>query len=48
FMRLTTFPNVLLTGHQAFFTKEAMEQIAVTTLGNLSAIETTGACVNQL
>ncbi len=48
FMRLTTFPNVLLTGHQAFFTREAMEQIAVTTLGNLSAIETTGACVNQL
>jgi D-lactate dehydrogenase len=48
FMRLTTFPNVLLTGHQAFFTREAMEQIAVTTLTNLSAIETSGECVNQL
>lgn len=39
FMRLTTFPNVLVTGHQAFFTREAMENIAVTTLANLSDFE---------
>ena len=37
FARLTTFPNVLITGHQAFFTREAMTQIARTTLANLNA-----------
>jgi D-lactate dehydrogenase len=35
FMRLVSFPNVLVTSHQAFFTREAMENIAGTTLGNL-------------
>lgn len=35
FARLTTFPNVLITGHQAFFTREALAGIAETTLGNL-------------
>lgn len=30
--RLTSFPNVLVTAHQAFFTNEALEQITVTTL----------------
>jgi D-lactate dehydrogenase len=30
-----TFPNVIITGHQAFFTKEAQENIASTTVGNL-------------
>ena len=44
FMRLTTFPNVLVTGHQAFFTHEAMENIARTTLSNLSDFETGRAC----
>jgi D-lactate dehydrogenase len=34
--RLMTFPNVLLTSHQAFFTHEAMTTIAETTLQNLS------------
>ncbi|MDG5815086.1 2-hydroxyacid dehydrogenase [Chitinispirillales bacterium ANBcel5] len=33
--RLLTFPNVLITSHQAFFTKEALESIAVTTLNNI-------------
>ncbi|MCC5854090.1 MAG: 2-hydroxyacid dehydrogenase [Idiomarina sp.] len=37
FMRLLTFPNVLITGHQGFFTREALANIADTTLGNLSA-----------
>ncbi len=32
--RLTTFPNVLITSHQGYFTKEAMEAIAITTLEN--------------
>lgn len=35
FQRLLTFPNVLITGHQGFFTQEAMEQIAQTTIANL-------------
>lgn len=33
--RLTTFPNVLITSHQGFFTKEALTNIAKTTLENL-------------
>jgi D-lactate dehydrogenase len=35
FSRLLTFPNVLITGHQAFFTHEAMSKIAETTLTNI-------------
>ncbi|MEJ2738866.1 MAG: 2-hydroxyacid dehydrogenase [Dehalococcoidia bacterium] len=34
--RLTTFPNVLITGHQAFFTCEALTMIAETTIQNIS------------
>lgn len=37
--RLMTFPNVIVTSHQGFFTKEALEQIASTTLNNLTALE---------
>ncbi|EPR11027.1 hypothetical protein M527_04750 [Sphingobium indicum IP26] len=39
FARLLTFPNVLITGHQAFFTVEAMTAIAATTIDNLSCFE---------
>lgn len=46
FARLLTFPNVLITGHQAFFTREAIEQIARTTLSNLTAIENGNPCGN--
>jgi D-lactate dehydrogenase len=35
FTRLLTFPNVVITSHQAFFTREAMEAIAATTVTNL-------------
>jgi D-lactate dehydrogenase len=35
FARLQTFPNVLITGHQAFLTSEALEHIAETTLKNV-------------
>lgn len=38
-MRLLTFPNVLVTAHQAFFTREALSQIAETTLANVTAFE---------
>jgi D-lactate dehydrogenase len=37
FARLLTFPNVLITGHQGFFTKEALGNIADTTLANATA-----------
>lgn len=40
FARLLTFPNVLITGHQGFFTAEALESIAETTLANATAFET--------
>jgi D-lactate dehydrogenase len=33
--RLMSFPNVLVTAHQAFFTKEALQQIATVTLQNV-------------
>jgi D-lactate dehydrogenase len=39
FMRLTTFHNVLITGHQAFFTAEALTNIADTTIANVTAFE---------
>jgi D-lactate dehydrogenase len=35
FQRLLTFPNVVVTGHQAFFTREALTAIAQTTMDNL-------------
>ncbi|MCF8358303.1 MAG: 2-hydroxyacid dehydrogenase [Prolixibacteraceae bacterium] len=38
-MRLMTFPNVLITAHQAYFTDNALTQIAQTTIQNLSDIE---------
>lgn len=40
--RLLTFPNVLLSSHQAFLTKEALGNIAQTTLENLREFKTTG------
>jgi D-lactate dehydrogenase len=39
FSRMLTFPNVLITGHQAFFTQHAMEAIARETLENVTAFE---------
>lgn len=37
--RLMTFPNVLITSHQAFFTRNALQNIADTTLNNISLYE---------
>jgi D-lactate dehydrogenase len=37
--RLMSFPNVLVTAHQAFFTREAMDEIAETTLENLKQLQ---------
>jgi len=46
--RLLTFPNVVVTGHQAFFTQEAMEAIAETTQKNVRDIEETGRSENEV
>jgi len=48
FQRLLTFPNVLVTGHQAFFTHEAMTAIAGTTLANITAFERGEPLVNAV
>ena len=48
FQRLLTFPNVLVTGHQAFFTREALGNIAETTLGNVTAFERGEDLVNRI
>ncbi len=40
--RLLSFPNVLITSHQAFLTKESLEIIAMTTLNNIDQFEKTG------
>ena len=46
--RLMTFPNVLVTGHQAFLTNEALEQISKTTLANISNFENGEELVNEV
>jgi D-lactate dehydrogenase len=48
FARLLTFPNVLVTGHQAFFTEEALAAIADTTLRNLDLLERGEDCPDVL
>lgn len=48
FSRLQTFPNVLVTGHQAFLTDRALRNIAETTLQNLTQFEETGQCTNAV
>jgi D-lactate dehydrogenase len=48
FSRLLTFPNVLITAHQAFFTEEALRDIATTTLGNVTAFAADGRSGNEL
>lgn len=46
--RLMTFPNVLVTSHMGFFTKEAMQAIARTTLENAYALENGLPLINQV
>lgn len=48
FSRLLTFPNVLITGHQAFLTDTALRNIAETTLQNLSDFEQSAALKNEI
>jgi len=48
FERLLTFPNVVITGHQGFFTAQAMQAIARTTLENVRQFEAGEELVNEL
>jgi len=43
FARLLTFSNVVITGHQAFFTEDALTEIARITVANLDAFAERGA-----
>ncbi|WP_262071865.1 2-hydroxyacid dehydrogenase [Stenotrophomonas sp. Marseille-Q5258] len=48
FQRLMTFPNVLVTGHQGFFTAEALQEIAQITLRNLGHFAAGTPCPNAV
>lgn len=48
FARLLIFPNVLITAHQAFFTREALAAIAEVTLANVSDLAAGGPCANEV
>ncbi len=48
FARLLTFPNVLITGHQAFFTQEALAAIAEITIENITQFELTGQAAHPV
>ena len=46
--RLISFPNVLITPHQGFFTEEALTQIAITTMKNIADFEEGLTLVNEV
>ncbi len=46
--RLISMPNVIVTSHQAFLTEEALENIAETTVKNISDFVKNGECPNEL
>lgn len=46
--RLLTFPNVLITAHQAFLTREALHQIVETTLKNIHEFESGAKLENEI
>jgi D-lactate dehydrogenase len=48
FIRLSTFHNVLITGHQAFFTVNAMQNIADTTVANIKELAAGCALSNEV
>lgn len=48
FQRLLTFPNVIVTGHQAFFTEDALREIYATTIANLSDFEQNRPLQNEV
>lgn len=48
FERLLTFPNAIVTGHQAFFTENALKNIAQTTISNITDFEQGRICPNEV
>lgn len=46
--RLISMPNVIVTSHQAFLTEEALENIAETTINNITEFFKTGKCSNEI
>lgn len=46
--RLLSFPNVIVTGHQAFFTEDALREIALTTLSNIQDVVEGRPCANKV
>lgn len=47
-LRLIGFPNVIITAHQGFLTKEALTQIATVTLDNISSFEAAEPLANEV
>jgi D-lactate dehydrogenase len=46
--RLQSFPNVVITAHPAFFTRNALQAIATATLANISDFEENRPCANKI
>lgn len=46
--RLVTFPNVLITSHQGYFTYEALQAICIVTMENAHAVENNMELVNEV
>lgn len=46
--RLISMPNVIVTSHQAFLTEEALNNIAETTVQNITALSAGDSCENEL
>jgi len=46
--RLVSFPNVIVTGHQAFFTREALGTILDTTLTSIAAFDAGRPLPNEI
>jgi D-lactate dehydrogenase len=45
---LLSMPNVVITAHQAFFTKEALDKIVSTTFSNIKEVLENGSCINEV
>ena len=48
FQLLQSFPNVVITAHQAFFTRNALDAIAQTTLSNIAKVINDQPCANEV
>ena len=48
FQRLLSFPNVIVTGHQAFFTREAVSTMCETTINSISEFAAAKPLSNEI